>query len=211
LRTSKWAPLQSRPSECEASGLLRRFPFLSLYAAKRAPSKGRLIRCTVPGSTPKRFAILRTPSVRPGALRAAGIFASSSGAIRGRPSCLPSALARLRPARTRSWMIERCGKSFLAVLQTGERSLELCEAIGQRAGRRLDSRKTLGHAVSSSFDLASLISQSRLPANADYRSLHRTSRSLGPIFFEPPRRWRRWILDLDPVSRAASAVRVEAI
>jgi hypothetical protein len=29
-----------------------------------APSKGRLIRCTVHGSTPNRFAILRTPSVR---------------------------------------------------------------------------------------------------------------------------------------------------
>ena len=56
-----------------------------LYAASLAPSKGRLIRCTVLGSTPKRFAIFRTPSVRPGALRAARIRASSSGAIRGRP------------------------------------------------------------------------------------------------------------------------------
>ena len=71
----------------------------SLHAATLTPSKGRLILCTVPGSTPNRLAILRTPSVRPGAFRAARIRASSSGAIRGRPSCLPSALARLSPAR----------------------------------------------------------------------------------------------------------------
>ena len=62
-------------------------------ASRPLPSKGRLIRCTVPGSTPKRFAILRTPSVRPGAFRAARIRASTAGAIRGRPSRLPSALA----------------------------------------------------------------------------------------------------------------------
>ena len=41
----------------------------SLHAASPTPSKGRLIRCTVPGSTPNRFAILRTPSVRPGAFK----------------------------------------------------------------------------------------------------------------------------------------------
>jgi hypothetical protein len=35
--------------------------------ASRGLSKGRLMRCTVLGSTPNRFAILRTPSVRPGA------------------------------------------------------------------------------------------------------------------------------------------------
>jgi hypothetical protein len=34
------------------------------------PTKGRLIRCTVLGSTPKRAAIFRTPSVRSGALSA---------------------------------------------------------------------------------------------------------------------------------------------
>jgi hypothetical protein len=37
-----------------------------------APAKGRLMRCTVPGLTPKRSAILRTPSVRPGLFRAYG-------------------------------------------------------------------------------------------------------------------------------------------
>src|SRR5437879_5527136 len=43
------------------------------HAATVATSKGRLIRCTVPGSTPNRAAILRTPSVRPGlAITAAG-------------------------------------------------------------------------------------------------------------------------------------------
>ena len=36
-------------------------------------SKGRLMRCTVLGSTPNRAAIFRTPSVRPGAFRAARI------------------------------------------------------------------------------------------------------------------------------------------
>ena len=55
----------------------------------------------------KSLRYLCTPSARPGAFRAARICASRSGAIRGRPSLLPSALARLRPARTRSWMIER--------------------------------------------------------------------------------------------------------
>jgi myo-inositol-1(or 4)-monophosphatase len=46
------------------------------------PPKGRLIRCTVPGSTPNRFAILRTPSVRPVAFKAARMRASTSGALR---------------------------------------------------------------------------------------------------------------------------------
>ena len=32
-------------------------------------AKGRLILCTVLGSTPKRFAISRTPSARPGVLQ----------------------------------------------------------------------------------------------------------------------------------------------
>ena len=45
----------------------------SLYAATLARPKGRLILCTVLGSTPNRSAILRTPSVRPGVLRAAKI------------------------------------------------------------------------------------------------------------------------------------------
>jgi hypothetical protein len=80
----------------------RRLPFTSLHAAAPVPSKGRLMRCTVLGSTRKRAAILRTPSVRPGAFRAARIRSSRSGAIRGRPSCFPSSLALLSPARTRS-------------------------------------------------------------------------------------------------------------
>jgi hypothetical protein len=37
---------------------------LSLHAVTPAPSKGRLMRCTVLGSTPNRAAILRTPSGR---------------------------------------------------------------------------------------------------------------------------------------------------
>ena len=45
---------------------------------------------------------MRTPSVRPGLFSAARIRFSKSAAIRGRPSCFPSLLARARPARTRS-------------------------------------------------------------------------------------------------------------
>ena len=41
----------------------------SYVAATLTPAKGRLMRCTVPGSTPNRAAILRTPSVRPGLFR----------------------------------------------------------------------------------------------------------------------------------------------
>jgi hypothetical protein len=37
------------------------FPALWLHATALTPSQGRLIRCTVPGSTPNRLAILRTP------------------------------------------------------------------------------------------------------------------------------------------------------
>jgi hypothetical protein len=75
------------------------------HTATLAPPKGRLIRWTVPGSTPKRAAILRTPSVRPGLSNAALMAFSTSGDIGGRPSrpcgrlpVLTSALARGRPA-----------------------------------------------------------------------------------------------------------------
>ena len=54
--------------------------------------KGRLILCTVPGSTPKRSAITRTPG-RPDLFRASRIRFSSSGGIGGRPSRFPSLLA----------------------------------------------------------------------------------------------------------------------
>jgi hypothetical protein len=75
--------------QCGPNGrysLLASSLLLSSYAATTfAIAKGRLIRCTVLGSTPNRFAIFRTPSVRPGAFRAARIRFSSSGAIRGSP------------------------------------------------------------------------------------------------------------------------------
>jgi len=67
--------------------------------APAPPSKGRLIRCTVPGSTRNRLAMTRTPGL-PGVARAFLMRSSSSGAIRGRLSCLPSLLARASPART---------------------------------------------------------------------------------------------------------------
>jgi len=59
-------------------------------------TKGRLILWTVPGSTPNRAAILRTPSVRPGLSKAAPMRFSSSGAIGGLPSRLPSLFALLK-------------------------------------------------------------------------------------------------------------------
>jgi hypothetical protein len=52
--------------------------FRRYAAATLASSKGRLIRCTVPGLTPNRSAILRTPSVRPGFFSASRIRFSSS-------------------------------------------------------------------------------------------------------------------------------------
>src|SRR6516165_8316716 len=52
----------------------------TLAATTLAAAKGRLIRCTVPTATPNRAAILRTPSVRPGAFKAAWIRFSTSGA-----------------------------------------------------------------------------------------------------------------------------------
>ena len=88
-----------KPTNVPTSGASRASHECSSYAATLPPSKGRLIRSTVPGSTPNRSAILRTPSVRPGALRAARIRASRSGAIRGRPSFFPSALARQNPRK----------------------------------------------------------------------------------------------------------------
>jgi hypothetical protein len=53
---------------------------LPLHAvAALAAAKGPLlIRCTVPGLTPNRAAILRTPSVRPGLSRAGRMRCSSS-------------------------------------------------------------------------------------------------------------------------------------
>jgi hypothetical protein len=57
-------------------------------------------RCqTAHQQTPNRLAMTRTPGL-PGVARAFLMRSSISGASRGRPSCLPSLLARLSPART---------------------------------------------------------------------------------------------------------------
>src|SRR5258705_3772601 len=74
---------------------------LLAFARRRSPlaAKGRLILCTVPGSTPNCSAILRTPG-RLGSASAPFILLSSSGAIDGRPSRLPSLLALPNPAHT---------------------------------------------------------------------------------------------------------------
>ena len=66
------------------------------HTAAALASKGRLIRCTVPGSAPNRLAMTRTPG-RPGVARASRIRFSSAGAIGGRPRRLPSLLARASP------------------------------------------------------------------------------------------------------------------
>ena len=92
---------QGRHPICSASSRSNGYATATL-----APSKGRLIRCTVPGSTPNRLAMTRTPG-RPGVARASRIRFSSAGAIGGRPRRLPSLLARASPARTRSAIIAR--------------------------------------------------------------------------------------------------------
>ena len=67
------------------------------HALTALTSKGRVIRCTVPGLTPNRSAILRTPG-RPGVARACLMRASSSGAIGVRRRL--AAMATSRPIRT---------------------------------------------------------------------------------------------------------------
>ena len=79
--------------EAERDGLVA-----ALHASATLASKGRLIRCTVPGSTPNRSAILRTPGL-PGVATAFLIRSSTSEAIRGRPSRFTSILARASLAR----------------------------------------------------------------------------------------------------------------
>jgi hypothetical protein len=71
---------------------------LPLQPAALAP-KGWATRCTVLGLTLNLAATRRTDSP---AFSATLIRFSRSAGIRGRPSCLPSALARLSPARTLS-------------------------------------------------------------------------------------------------------------
>src|SRR5262249_46096779 len=75
--------------------------------ASSASSKGRAKRCTVLGFTSNLAAVLRT--LMPPA-RAVLIRSASLSAIGGRPRRLPSRLARCKPARTRSWIIE-CSNS----------------------------------------------------------------------------------------------------
>ena len=74
-----------------ASINLQRLRQTNGYTTLATFSKGRLTRCTVPGSTPNCLAITRTPGL-PGIAKAF-LMRSISGAIRGRPSCLPSLLA----------------------------------------------------------------------------------------------------------------------
>src|SRR5215471_17667350 len=55
---------------------------------ERVAAKGRLIRCTIPGSTPNYLAMTRTLG-RPGAVRASRIRFSSTGAIGGARGLYP--------------------------------------------------------------------------------------------------------------------------
>ena len=83
--------------------------------ATLAPSKGRLMRCTVDGLTPNRSAMTRMPG-RPGVARASRIRFSSAGAIGGRPRRFPSLLALASPARTRSWIMARSNSANTPII-----------------------------------------------------------------------------------------------
>jgi hypothetical protein len=61
-----------------------------------ARSKGRLIRCNLPGSTPNRATILRTPA-RPGSASAARIRSLSWAAVRRAAQALALALGPRKP------------------------------------------------------------------------------------------------------------------
>jgi len=108
---------------------------LFAYAATLAPSappKGRVMRCTVLGFTSNLAAVLRTlmPPARAALMRSANL-----SAIGGRPSRLPSRLARYKPARTRSWIIERSNSAS----PTFVHSSELC---GSKTCVRMKVMKT---------------------------------------------------------------------
>ena len=76
--------------------------YTTTLAAPSAKGRGRLIRCTVPGSTPNCSAILRTPGL-PGVARASRIRFSSAGAIRRPPEPFSFALGP-RQASTDSFL-----------------------------------------------------------------------------------------------------------
>jgi len=88
---------------------------LPRYVATPLATKGRLILCTVLGSTPNCLAITRTPG-RPGWLRAARMATSFSSEMVGRPKRFPSLLALAKPARTRSWIIDRSNSADTPII-----------------------------------------------------------------------------------------------
>jgi hypothetical protein len=74
-------------------------------------TKGRLIRCTVPGLTPNPAAILRIPGL-PEVARASRIRFSKTGAIGGYPRRFPSSLTpRKGGTRHRQKSLNRSGAS----------------------------------------------------------------------------------------------------
>ena len=83
--------------------------------ATLAPSKGRLMRCTVDGLTPNRSAMTRMPG-RPGVARASRIRFSSAEAIGGRPRRFPTLRALASPARTRSWIMARSNSANTPII-----------------------------------------------------------------------------------------------
>jgi len=66
-------------------------PFAPPHSTTASCSKGRLIRCTVPGLTPNCWAMTRTPGL-PGVARASWIRFSSAGAIGGQRGARRNAL-----------------------------------------------------------------------------------------------------------------------
>src|SRR5207302_10911410 len=94
-------------------------PFAPPHSATASCSKGRLIRCTVPGLTPNCLAMTRTPGL-PGVARASRIRFSSVMAIGGRPRRLLSLLVRASPAR----ILAGGGRRVEALLAQEEVDLE---------------------------------------------------------------------------------------
>jgi hypothetical protein len=82
--------------EVRFGGSVSRYPAVPRLGA----TKGRLIRCTVPGSTPNRFAMTRTPGL-PGVAGASTIRFSSVRAIGDRPSQNNAWASRVGAARSR--------------------------------------------------------------------------------------------------------------
>jgi hypothetical protein len=118
LRSSPKVAVESLGTDLNCSESSRPpLPFAPPHSATASCSKGRLIRCTVPGLTPNCLAMTRTPGL-PGVARASRIRFWSAGAIGGRPRRLPSPLARAK-ASTDSFRNHRRSRSTYSCANRG--------------------------------------------------------------------------------------------